>query len=121
MNHDDAMKAIASSRVLYLPLNNTPNVNGIIPGKVFEYLAVKRPILAIGPTDGDTAAVLNEASNGVVCNFGDKTKMKEALLMLFHQYEQGIDRIESDNYKKFSRSGLTQKLVVLMETLSSVK
>ena len=34
-------------------VNNTPNAKGIITGKVFEYIASGRPILVIGPKDGD--------------------------------------------------------------------
>jgi hypothetical protein len=46
------------ARVLLLPINDTPNNAGILPGKLYEYLSVGRPVLAVGPTDGDVARVL---------------------------------------------------------------
>ena len=36
--HSEAMKYLRSSQVLLLPLNNTPNISGVVPGKLFEYL-----------------------------------------------------------------------------------
>ncbi len=39
---------------------------GVLSGKVFEYLAAERPILAVVPPDGAAAALLREAGAGVV-------------------------------------------------------
>jgi len=58
--HDEAMRAMQRARVLLLPINETPNQAGILPGKLFEYLAAGRPILAVGPPSGDVARVLGE-------------------------------------------------------------
>lgn len=56
--HDQALREMRRARVLLLPVNDTPNSMGILPGKLFEYLAVQRPILAVGPAEGDIARVL---------------------------------------------------------------
>ncbi len=48
------------ARVLLLPINDTPNSAGILPGKLYEYLSVGRPILAVGPCTGDVARVLGD-------------------------------------------------------------
>ncbi len=58
VSHAEAMREMRRARVLLLPVNDTPNSLGILPGKVFEYLSVQRPILAVGPADGDIARVL---------------------------------------------------------------
>ncbi len=55
---NEAMKAIAGARVLLLPINTTANRHGILPTKLYEYLSTGRPILAVGPRDGDAARVL---------------------------------------------------------------
>ena len=59
--HAEAMAHMQRARVLLLPINDTSNSSGILPGKMYEYLSVGRPILAVGPTDGDVARVLGEA------------------------------------------------------------
>lgn len=61
VDHATAMREMQRARVLLLPINDTPNSAGILPGKLYEYLAVGRPILAVGPRDGDVARVLSDA------------------------------------------------------------
>ena len=55
----EAMREIMRARVLLLPINTTANQHGILPTKLYEYLSTGRPILAIGPRDGDVARVLD--------------------------------------------------------------
>lgn len=62
LSHSEAMREMQRARVLLLPINDTTNSAGILPGKVFEYLSVGRPILAVGPGDGDIVKVLGEGS-----------------------------------------------------------
>ena len=49
--HFQALGKMSMSQVLLLLINNTQNAKGILTNKFFEYLSVKRPILAIGPSD----------------------------------------------------------------------
>jgi len=58
MPRADAMREIMRARVLLLPINTTANQHGILPTKLYEYLSTGRPILAVGPKDGDVARVL---------------------------------------------------------------
>lgn len=60
VSHAEAMRQMQRARVLLLPINDTPNSAGILPGKLYEYLSVGRPILAVGPQDGDVARVLGD-------------------------------------------------------------
>lgn len=59
VDHAEAMRQMARARVLLLPINTTSNRQGILPTKLYEYLAVGRPILAVGPAEGDAARVLD--------------------------------------------------------------
>ncbi|HRF81245.1 MAG TPA: glycosyltransferase [Flavobacteriales bacterium] len=58
VSHAVAMQEMQRARVLLLPINDTPNSAGILPGKLYEYMSVGRPILAVGPGTGDVARVL---------------------------------------------------------------
>jgi hypothetical protein len=118
MPHDEVLKESAGSQVLLLLLNNTPNVLGIVPGKIFEYLATRRPVLCIGPTDGDSARIIREANAGMTCNFEDKTSMKNALLELYGQYKMGSLQNQDGDIDSFSRKGLTGKISSLLNEMS---
>ncbi|MEO8068055.1 MAG: glycosyl transferase family 1 [Flavobacteriales bacterium] len=58
VDHARAMHEMQRARVLLLSINDTANAKGVLTSKVFEYMAVGRPILAVGPGDGDVARVL---------------------------------------------------------------
>ncbi len=110
--HDQVIKEQSSSHVLLLMVNNTPNAKGIVTGKVFEYMASSRPILVIGPKDGDLAQIINESNTGIVCDYNEKQKLKSTLLELYHQKIKLAQTIE-----KYSRTQLTQKLSKLLNDI----
>jgi glycosyltransferase involved in cell wall biosynthesis len=118
MPHNEVLKESAGSQVLLLLLNNTPNVMGIIPGKIFEYLATRRPILCIGPTNGDSARIIREAHAGITCDFNDKISIRNALLELYDRYKQGALRDQEGKIDAFSRKALTGKISSILNELT---
>lgn len=106
MSHNDVMKVIQQSQVLMLLINNTPNAMGIIPGKFFEYLSTRRPILCIGLPESDIAHILNETKAGNTVNFEDVTGMKNYLLELYIKYKNGELTNIINNIDKYSRKSL---------------
>jgi hypothetical protein len=121
MPHEEVLKESAGSQVLLLLLNNTPNVMGIVPGKIFEYLATRRPVLCIGPTDGDSALILREARAGTTCNFTDKDSMKNTLLDLYSRYKQGSLQNQEGEIDSFSRKGLTGRISSLLNEMTNAR
>lgn len=121
MPHEMVLKESAGSQVLLLLLNNTPNVMGIVPGKLFEYLATRRPVFCIGPTEGDSARIIRKSKAGLTCNFEDKKGIKTALLELYRQYKQGSLQNQKGEIDSFSRKGLTVKIAALLNEISERK
>jgi glycosyltransferase involved in cell wall biosynthesis len=114
--HDEVLKAQRSSQVLLLLINNTPNAKGILTGKLFEYLASGRPILCIGPEDGDAARVIKETQAGQTVDFKDKERMKEVLRNLFQKYrEDGLPYNTSKEVEKYSRKDLAAEYGRLLD------
>ncbi|MEM6346451.1 MAG: glycosyltransferase [Bacteroidota bacterium] len=101
--HSEVLPTLLKSQVLLLLLNNTPNVMGVIPGKIYEYLAAKRPVLAIGPEEGDSARILTETGAGIVCNFEDFEKMKREIFKLYRAYKKGTLGVEEADIERFTR------------------
>ena len=66
VTHEEAMRKMQHARVLLLLVNDTPNLMGILPGKLFEYVSTGRPVLGVGPTEGDVSRVLDSAPHAVV-------------------------------------------------------
>lgn len=114
VSHDSALKMQKSAQILLLTEINVKETQGIIPGKLFEYLAAKRPILAIGPKDWDVSAILEETNAGKTFNYTDDSKIKELLLDWFHDYKTSELKIDSSNIEKYSRRELTRKLAAII-------
>lgn len=99
-----------SAQVLLLSVNNVPSSKGIITGKIFEYLQAKRPILAIAPTDGDLAEIINNTNSGRVIDFDDQENLKNTILNFYKNYMNGDLNAKSKNMKQYHRKNLTRQL-----------
>lgn len=119
LTHEEVRKYQQNSQVLLLAVNNVKSAKGIITGKIFEYLQAKRPILAIGPTDGDLAAIISDTNSGVIAGFDDIKTLKQQLLTLYNQYQKGNLKVNSVNIEKYHRKNLTKELSeVIKKTIS---
>jgi glycosyltransferase involved in cell wall biosynthesis len=103
------------SQVLLLIINNVPSSKTIITGKVYEYLRSKRPILAIAPTDGDLADIIDTTQSGIVVDFIDKEGLKRAIEIYFKHYLKNQLIIKSINTEQYHRKNLTQHLALLLK------
>jgi hypothetical protein len=116
--HREVLQIAGNASVLLLPLNNTPHVSGIVPGKIFEYLALKRPILGIGPIDGDSARIISECKAGEVVGFEDKETIKSVVNRFYKGFISGgqvlVLNLEAD---KYSRKVLTGKISELLNEI----
>jgi glycosyltransferase involved in cell wall biosynthesis len=62
---------------------------GVLSGKVFEYLAAERPILALVPPDGAAAELIRETGAGVVAPPDDVDAIEAALRELHERFANG--------------------------------
>jgi len=116
--HKAVLERASKASVLLLPLNDTPNVSGIIPGKIFEYLALQKPILCIGPETGDSARIIRDTKRGHVVGFSSVAEMVEVLSVYYHEYtlNQTI-AVEESVYDNYSRKVLTEKFASILNSL----
>lgn len=116
--HDEVMQKQCASRALLLFINNTPNAKGILTGKLFEYLSSGRPVLCIGPEDGDAAHIISEAKAGATVGFDDKDKMEAAIMQLFDDYRNGEPHQSDMNViKRYSRQEQSR---IIADTLNEM-
>ena len=119
--HDQVDAINRNSSVLLLTLNpdSKPLAKGLVPAKLFEYLASGRPILCIGPKDGDAARILKETQAGTTIGFEDKEQMKEVVKDLYHRHlENDLADNEGPAIKKYSRKALTSKYGKLLNEIT---
>ncbi len=75
--HSEAIEYMCSSDLLLLLLPNQAENKGIITGKLFEYMASGKPVLAICFKDGDAANILYKYEQEGVFAFGESKKIAE--------------------------------------------
>ena len=117
--HEKAIAYQQKAQVLLLLIPNVEKSKGILTGKLFEYLTAKRPILAIGPEDGDLSEIVKETNAGVVVDFDNGKKLSLEILKLYHQYKKGSLEVNSKNIERFHRKELTKDLALLLKSLHS--
>jgi glycosyltransferase involved in cell wall biosynthesis len=117
--HSEVIQIQRAARVLLLSVNNVPSAKGIVTGKIFEYLAIGRPVLCIGPEDGDAAHIIREAEAGPVVGFEDGAGLKKAVLELFENWKSGRDASASASVEKYSRKALCGRIAEILTGISS--
>ena len=60
--------------LLLLVIPNIENSEGILTGKIFEYLASGNPIIGLGPKNGDAAKIIDQCKAG---KFFSRNEQKE--------------------------------------------
>jgi glycosyltransferase involved in cell wall biosynthesis len=115
--HNDIIRVQQESQLLLLLINNTKNAKGILTGKFFEYLSAKRPILCIGPGDGDAAHILSETNAGKISGFDDEDTLKHNLRGFYSAYTKNELVCESRLIEKYSRRELTHRLAELLHSM----
>jgi glycosyltransferase involved in cell wall biosynthesis len=118
--HHEVIQEQQRAAVLLLVVNRSKNAKGILTGKVFEYLLSTRPLLAVGPTDGDLAGLLENVGAAPVVDYDDFEGLKNRVRTLYSNFKQGIAE-QAPQVERYSRSNLTRDLATLMMQLSDVK
>lgn len=94
---------------------------GVLSGKVYEYLAAGRPILAVVPPDGAAAELIRETGAGVVVAPDDVEGIREALVELHGRFADGglpaVELSERDR-DRLSRRARVEEIAGLLEEVA---
>lgn len=105
------------TQLLLLPLNIAENAKGRIPGKLFENLRSKRPILCLGPTDSDVANILTETASGKTFEYNDYKQIKNYIIERYKLFKENKNFIQSNDIQQFTSKFLTKKLADFLDKL----
>ncbi|MGA7306610.1 MAG: glycosyltransferase [Rhodothermales bacterium] len=104
VSHQQSIEAMCRAAVLLLLINrDQQNAPGRIPGKLFEYMASKRPILLVGPTDGDAAGIVTECRAGVVCGFDDAAEIRKTVANWYRRHLIGALDASNTDISRYNR------------------
>ena len=116
-----ALELQRDSEANLLLLPEAAGRGGVVPsGKIFEYLAAERPILAAVPPDGVAASLVRETGAGVIVAPEDEQGLHDALVGLHARWRAGklADGYLSDEQRrKLSRKTRVEELAELLWSL----
>ena len=114
VSHEEAIQYQQKSQVLLLAEIDSEETKGIIPGKLFEYMAAERPILGVGPAGWEVADIVAATKTGAIFDYTSHFQLKNVLLNWFEQYQRNQLKVSSINTNQYSRRELTKKLAELL-------
>ena len=118
VSHQEAVRLQRTTQVLLLIEIDREETKSIIPGKLFEYIHAKRPILALGPENADLFQIIEETNSGHFFTYQQHSQLKNQILSYFELYKKGDLNIETRNIEQYSRRALTQKMATLLHQIA---
>jgi hypothetical protein len=108
--HEKAIDEMSNSSMLLITNFPDDSSKGIIPGKIFEYLATGKQIISFGPNAADVSKILDETNAGKHFGYQDYETIKQFISEKFKLWKAGNLLENAGNIEQFSRRNLTKQL-----------
>lgn len=121
LQHKESVGMLLQSTILLLAIPQIDKNEGILTGKLFEYLASGKQIICIGPEKGDAANIINDCKAGKVFDYGEKEAIANYLSSMLSLWEKepSLDR-KNDLHLKYSRRMLTSQLADVIKNRAAI-
>jgi glycosyltransferase involved in cell wall biosynthesis len=117
--HEKVVEYMLSSSILYLAIPIAEGNKGILTGKLFEYLAARKQIIATGPVDGDASVIISSCNAGKMLEANDEKGILTHLQTLLNEWKNNKNiSIESEAYAKYSRKVLAGQFAELLNNIT---
>ena len=110
VDHEKAIRYMNESTMLLLIIPDHHSNKSILTGKIFEYIASGKPVLCLGPVDGDAAEILRISEHGKSAGYNDVKGIIDIIRFYMSHPEK------KDPPSEFSRRILTGKLASVLES-----
>lgn len=101
-----------------LSLSIESNFSGselVTPGRIYEYLRLQKPILALCPLESDLSFLVQEHQAGEAIEFNDVAEIKSVLCSWIKNRSSFSDKYEFRNLEKVNRCHLTKELLKFLD------
>lgn len=105
-----AIERTFNSQILLLPLNKADNAQGRIPGKLFECMRAKRPILVLGPDKSDVKHIVEESRTGQSFDYDNYKGIYEYIKERYNLFLNTKNTIETTDIEQYSVKNQTGKI-----------
>ena len=115
---EDLACFVDKSSLLLLCEGDDSSYEFAVPGKLYEYLSMKAPLLAIGPKRWEVSELLANLQDTLVVTHEEKELMKEFVQTTLLQFiAENIPLRTARTVKKFEHHYLCQQLATIIERI----
>ena len=111
--HPEAIMHMMQSSLLLMIIPDHSSSKAILTGKIFEYMATEKPVLFLGPHDGDAAQLLVKCGYKGIFGYNDVGAIKDFILRV----AEGQTAKRSGHHLEYSRRALTVKLSEILDNI----
>ena len=108
--HASALEKQRQAQVLLLLEIDADRTRGIIPGKLFEYMAASRPVLAIGPGGWEAGELVERCQCGAFFGYRDQEAIESKIMQWYRAYKEGTLEVKGKGVAQYHRKALTERL-----------
>lgn len=120
--HHQSLKESCKSNLLLLITGKGEKVKSVYTGKIFEYLRLKSPILALAPRNSVVEKLLRETGCGINVQYDDIKGIENGIYKYYNDWKNNKQFIVNENeIVKYERKNLTKMLVEIFDEVLSNK
>lgn len=113
--HSEVAQYQHSADLLLLIIPKVPNSEGILSGKLFEYLGSGNRIIALGPENGDINYILKSCNAGRIFNWKNKSDIHQFMENELNNFKNRkvikTNKVEIGKYSRFNQAKAIEKLI----------
>ncbi len=110
ISHQEVLDHYQKADLLLLVIDDIPNPNLFIPGKLFDYLGSRKPVFGIGPKNGEVHKIIKETNSGYFFDYQENEKAFEQLKALVEKRAELSKLFTFEGIEQYTREQLTKKL-----------
>jgi glycosyltransferase involved in cell wall biosynthesis len=115
VSHKKSVEILQNSDISLLLIPDVANNEGILTGKLFEYLAAENPIICIGPKHGNAAAIIEKCQAGKTFEKQDVAEISTYLEKLVIQFKKSKNlKITNQLHAQYSRRNLSKAMAEII-------
>lgn len=116
VDHMESISTLENADILLLIIPKIENNEGILTGKLFEYLGSMKSILFIGPLNGDAAKIIRECNAGEIFDYDDHLGILNFLNEALSKKQNNLPLSQPNReaIKNYSRKKLASNVIALI-------
>lgn len=119
LSHQDAVSLMHSADLLFLTNGDGARQQLGLPGKMYEYLATGRPVLALTHPDGDAGRIIRQVGGGIAVSREDPGLLFDVIKTACRSRALPTPPLDREALAMFERPNLTKRLASLLDEVAS--